>query len=247
MLGYELSENFIRPYFSNSIQKFWNSWHISLSSWLRDYIFFPLRRRLLRKEGLPKWVILFSPPLITMLVCGIWHGANWSFVIWGILHGCYLIIENYYRLRADSFVEKLGTKIISSLYQAFQTFITFILVCFGWVFFRANSINDAFLLLRNLTSLDIKEYMAALLAHDLNGFLKPFTFNGGLNQGDLLLSISLIGFLLGIEALSSRTDLNKKIDQMPIILRWSFYVAATFGIVLLSVDISTKNFIYFQF
>jgi len=247
MLGYELSENFNHPYFSNSIQKFWNSWHISLSSWLRDYIFFPLRRSLLKQKNLPEWIVQFSPPLITMLACGIWHGANWTFVIWGCLHGTYLIIENQFRHRADGYFEKLSSKIISGFYYTFQTCATFVLVCFGWIFFRANSISDSLLLLGNITRLNITYYLSAFLARDINEFLKPFIFNGGLNQGNLLLSVLLIIFLLSAEAMGSRMDINRKIDNLPTVIRWGYYVFATFGIILLSVDVSTRNFIYFQF
>jgi alginate O-acetyltransferase complex protein AlgI len=135
-----------------------------------------------------------------MLACGIWHGANWTFVIWGCLHGTYLIIENLFRHRTDRYFERLGSKTISGLYSTFQTCITFILVCFGWVFFRANSFNDALILLGNITKLNINYYTSAILARDINIFLKPFIFDGGLNQGNLLLSIVLIVFLLNIEA-----------------------------------------------
>jgi len=77
--------------------------------------------------------------------------------------------------------------------------------------------------------------------------LKPFIFNGGLNQGNLLLSVLLIIFLLSAEAMGSRMDINRKIDNLPTVIRWGYYVFATFGIILLSVDVSTRNFIYFQF
>ena len=133
------------------------------------------------------------------------------------------------------------------MYYASQTFITFMLVCFGWVFFRANNLSEAFLLLENIAQLNITYYATAIWAHDANKFLKPFIFNGGLNQGNLLLSILLIVFLLNIELLSSRFDLHQIFDNLPVILRWGLYVLATFGIVLLSVDVSTRNFIYFQF
>ena len=133
------------------------------------------------------------------------------------------------------------------MYYAFQTFMTFVLVCFGWIFFRANNISEAFLLLGNIAQLNIVYYVSAIWVHDPNKFLKPFIFNGGLNQGNLLLSILLIVFLLNIELLSSRLDLQQLFDNLPMILRWGFYVLATFGIVLMSVDVSTRNFIYFQF
>jgi alginate O-acetyltransferase complex protein AlgI len=247
ILGYELTENFNRPYFSNSIQKFWNSWHISLSSWVRDYIFFPLRRSLLRQKSLPGWLVQFFPPLITMLVIGIWHGANWTFIFWGFLHGSYLSFENLFRSRLDGYFGKIASKVVSSLYFSFQTGFTFILVCFGWVFFRANSIAEALLLLGNMTKLDIAYYGTAIFARDVNGFLKPFVFDGGLDQFNLLLSMLLIVFLLAGEALGGRMDLNQRLDRLPAVLRWGFYVLAAFGIVMLSVDVTTRNFIYFNF
>ena len=247
MLGYELTENFKNPYLVNSVQKFWNSWHISLSTWLRDYIFFPLRRRLLRNEKLPAWLVQYSPPLITMLVCGIWHGSNWTFLIWGFLHGNYLAFENHFRPGLDRFIDNLGSRTLAGVYSVFQTCFTFLLICFGWVFFRANSVSDALILLGNLTKLGISTYTSAIGAHNLNGFFKPFIFDGGLNQGNLILSFVLIVFVLSMESMSTHIDFNKKIDTFPLLLRWGFYVIATFMIILLSVDVSTQNFIYFQF
>jgi alginate O-acetyltransferase complex protein AlgI len=247
ILGYQLSENFNKPYFASSIQNFWNSWHISLSSWVRDYIFFPLRRRLLRQRSLPQWVTQISPPLITMLVIGIWHGANWTFVVWGLLHGSYLVVENRFRPRLDAHFMQPGSRIVSNLYSLFQTGFTFALVCFGWVFFRANSIGEALVLLGNITRLNISYYFSAIRALDLTGVLKPFVFDGGLDQNNLLLSIFLIVFLLSMEALSGRTNLNKSIDHLPTVLRWGFYVLAIFTIIFLSADVGTRNFIYFRF
>jgi alginate O-acetyltransferase complex protein AlgI len=143
LFGLNLMKNFAFPYFSRDIAEFWRRWHISLSTWLRDYVFFPLRRRLLRQKTLPAWLVQSLPPLATMLVSGIWHGANWTFIIWGALHGIYLIIENYLKPPTDRFFENFHSRIISGFYRAFQIYFTFTLICFGWVFFRADNMTHA--------------------------------------------------------------------------------------------------------
>jgi len=94
ILGFELPQNFNLPYTAQSFSEFWQRWHISLSVWLRDYIFFPLRRAALgSKNRLPAWLIIVAPPLVTMLVSGFWHGVGWTFVVWGAVHGIYLVAE----------------------------------------------------------------------------------------------------------------------------------------------------------
>jgi alginate O-acetyltransferase complex protein AlgI len=143
LFGLNLMKNFAFPYFSRDIAEFWRRWHISLSTWLRDYVFFPLRRRLLRQKTLPAWLVQSLPPLATMLASGIWHGANWTFIIWGALHGIYLIIENYLKPPMDRFFENFHSRIISGFYRAFQIYFTFTLICFGWVFFRADNMTHA--------------------------------------------------------------------------------------------------------
>lgn len=128
LLGFELTENFRRPYFSVSITDFWRRWHISLSSWLRDYVYIPMggsRCNKLRNS----WNIF-----VTFLVSGIWHGANWTFIVWGLMHGVLQIIEKllgWQKHNGGTF-----TRII-------RIVITFLLVNFAWVFFRMPSLNDA--------------------------------------------------------------------------------------------------------
>jgi D-alanyl-lipoteichoic acid acyltransferase DltB (MBOAT superfamily) len=98
LFGIELSVNFSRPFFARSFGDFWNRWHISFSSWLRDYIFFPLRRWFLQNK-FPSWMTLAFPPLLTMLFSGFWHGASFAMLLWGVLHGLYQIAEQLYRER----------------------------------------------------------------------------------------------------------------------------------------------------
>ena len=136
VMGFELRENFKRPYFSKSIREFWQRWHITLSTWFRDYVYIPLGG-----NRTIKWKWHYNI-LITFLVSGLWHGANWTFVIWGALHGTYLV---------TALILSNPKKIISSFLKKQNTFlnkfsdvaITFILVSFAWIFFRANNIEDA--------------------------------------------------------------------------------------------------------
>jgi D-alanyl-lipoteichoic acid acyltransferase DltB (MBOAT superfamily) len=247
LLGYRIAENFKNPYFSNSIQKFWNTWHISLSTWLRDYIFFPLRRNLMRQKNMPTILTIIIPPFITMFISGLWHGEGWNYLLWGILHGGYLIIENLIRPIIDPFFEKGRSELVAWSYQKLSIFFTFILICFGWLFFRAKSTADAFLLLKNIFKLDLYNYISSFSSEGLDAFLRPFIFDGGLNKENFLLSIFLIVFLLIIEYFGEKNNLIEKFNMLPVPLRWLFYVVGVFGIVMFSTDSSTQNFIYFNF
>ena len=125
LFGIELSKNFNTPYFSKNITEFWNRWHISLSHWLRDYIFFPINRALAqRSSNRNSWYVLAIPPMITMLVSGFWHGPNWQMLLWGALHGLYLVIERFINLR------RLPGNRNSS--GSISRLITFLIVILAW-------------------------------------------------------------------------------------------------------------------
>lgn len=124
ILGFNTITNFNRPYFSKSISEFWTRWHISLSSWMRDYVYIPLGGN--RVSSL-RWTINI---LITFFISGLWHGANWTFVIWGLLNGIYIVLEKYIK----------KTSAIS----------TFLLTCFAWIFFRSNNLNEAIFIIKSI-------------------------------------------------------------------------------------------------
>ncbi len=130
-LGFDLMENFRQPYFSTSPREFWRRWHISLSSWLRDYLYIPLGGN---RGG--KWQN-YRNLLLTMLLGGLWHGASWTFVIWGGLHGAWLAVHRW------SEGTSARTRVRGRLYQAFALLVTFHLVCLTWLFFRAESAEQA--------------------------------------------------------------------------------------------------------
>lgn len=125
MLGFSIPENFNQPYFANSIKEFWRRWHITLSSWFRDYLYIPLGGN---RKGLTRQIINI---LIVFFVTGFWHGASWNFVFWGLIHGFYQILS--------LFIEKLNLKIKNFI----NIFFTFNLVNFAWIFFRAKSLKQA--------------------------------------------------------------------------------------------------------
>lgn len=134
VMGFRLMKNFDNPYSSSSVTEFWRRWHISLSSWFKDYLFIPLGGSRVAVKKI--YINLF----IVFIVSGMWHGANYTFLIWGALHAFYVITERFFGAftnnKQKTFIQKL-----------LQNFITFFLVCFAWIFFRANSVGDAFTLI----------------------------------------------------------------------------------------------------
>jgi D-alanyl-lipoteichoic acid acyltransferase DltB (MBOAT superfamily) len=141
ILGYDLMENFKTPYFSKSITEFWRRWHISLSSWLRDYLYVNLGGN---RKGR---ILTYRNLMITMLLGGLWHGASWNFVVWGFLHGLYLGIERL--LKFPTYIESKSaiSKVISGV-------ISFNLVCIAWVFFRAENFSKSIGILSRIFEVD---------------------------------------------------------------------------------------------
>ena len=129
LLGFELTENFRRPYFAISITDFWHRWHISLSTWLKDYVYIPLGGS--RCSKIRSYWNIF----VTFLVSGIWHGANWTFIVWGVMHGVIQILEKAIGIQKYS-----GQ---NGFVKAVRILITFLLVNFAWIFFRLPSLEDA--------------------------------------------------------------------------------------------------------
>ncbi len=150
MLGFEIPENFNFPYIATSIRDFWKRWHITLSNWLQLYIFLPVAYRIMRKIGSDykfgfkvEDIAYITASFITMLICGIWHGAEWTFVIWGLFHGLFLIIEHW----------KLGKFMKKKVWKPLQIFYALFVVVIGWAIFRASDMSQAFDLLRSMAGL----------------------------------------------------------------------------------------------
>ena len=139
VLGFDLMTNFRRPYFAKNIQDFWGRWHISLSTWFRDYLYIPLGGS---RVAVPRWCFNV---FVVFMVSGLWHGASWTFIIWGALHGVYSIFGIIFKkLKVDVFLRKtLVTRVFSNLF-------IFGIVCFAWIFFRARNVHEALLICKSL-------------------------------------------------------------------------------------------------
>ncbi|HMQ53054.1 MAG TPA: MBOAT family protein [Anaerolineae bacterium] len=229
VMGFELMENFRRPYFATSPVDFWRRWHISLSTWFRDYVYIPLGGN---RVSVERW---YANLLIVFLVSGLWHGANWTFVIWGALHGLYVVGEvastGLRRRLAHSLQLDRRPQVQAVLAGVF----TFVLVWLAWLFFRANSVSDAFLLLGNLFQ-----------PSELNAIYSPWAgvvANPGL---ELALAVGLIGLLLLVEWLQARAWQLPVLTPQPRWLRWAAYLFLALAIMNLGIT-EEVPFIYFQF
>jgi D-alanyl-lipoteichoic acid acyltransferase DltB (MBOAT superfamily) len=157
LFGFNLTNNFKRPYFATSIKDFWNRWHITFSTWLRDYIFLPLAYFLsnrMKKQkyfyiSTEKWIYLIAI-MITFAICGIWHGVGWTYLIWGILFGLYLTYSNWTRDLQKKFRTRFNIRKTSNYYVIYKVLLTFVLVLFTWIFFRANTTREAFHIVKSI-------------------------------------------------------------------------------------------------
>jgi len=232
VLGYKLTQNFNRPYLAISIQDFWKRWHISLTTWLTDYVHTPLSRQRLVKMKF--YHLMLLSVFVTFVVSGFWHGAAWSFVVWGALHGLYAVASVVLRKPRQAVATRLGLLQRPRLHHAVKVAVTFNLVCFAYIFFRAPSLADAaFLTTRLLTgwphALSIgKAFVEAHLS-------------------DLVFAGFGILVVAGAELLQERRDLTALFAARPW-LRWSLYYAGAASILLLGAFYDrAETFIYFRF
>jgi D-alanyl-lipoteichoic acid acyltransferase DltB (MBOAT superfamily) len=223
ILGFDLMENFRQPYLAKSLTEFWRRWHISLSTWFRDYVYIPLGGN---RKGFGRTLVnLF----IVFLVSGLWHGANWTFVLWGLVHGLGVVVEAVF-----SRVRKGRAAVLTA---PVRWAITMVLVCAAWVFFRANSLEDAWYVFANLWVFTPEADMFAPFA---NGVLLP--------QAEFWLSIGLMGFLMLSDALDNAKAAHNRLLHTPQPFRWLTYYALGFGCLFaLAYGSVGQDFIYFQF
>ena len=232
VMGFELRENFKRPYFSKSIREFWQRWHITLSTWFRDYVYIPLGG-----NRTIKWRWYYNV-FITFLVSGLWHGANWTFVIWGALHGTYLIIALALTNPKKQF-SSLIQKQSKSFNKLLDVIITFILVAFAWIFFRANNLDDAIYIISNL----FVNYNEILNLSELRTQFRGI----GLFQEDLIKCFLLILALFLYSSYERSGNVWEKLQEKPKWIRWSIYYILVYGILFIAPHSNVNNFIYFQF
>lgn len=215
LFGIEIMKNFDAPYFSKSPREFWRRWHISLSTWFRDYVYIPIGGN---RIGFSKMQFNL---MLTFLISGLWHGANWTFLIWGFLHGMALCLQHYVEHK----------KIKLHLPGYFSGMLMFLFVCFAWIFFRAGNVHEAFLMISNL------------FRHSLPGEFNIF-FNAQiyLNRFALMLCVFVL-----IEIWMRNKQLTKWFNQSNMVLRWALYYIIVIFILYFGAFDNTPHFIYFQF
>lgn len=235
ILGFDLMNNFDKPYTAKSISEFWRRWHISLSTWFKDYVYIPLGGNRVSQK---RW---YFNQFVVFFLSGLWHGANWTFAIWGILHGIYIILSRLTRDIQNKFANKMGLTRFSKLYSVIRIIITFVLVDFAWIFFRANSLSDAMYICSNLFT-DISTGLSYAAISELLATL-------GIKKFDFLMGIISIVFLELIHKYQGESSIAKIINEKPLWIRWSFCYLILFAIILLGgygYEEHTQ-FIYFQF
>lgn len=234
ILGFDLMDNFRQPYFAESIQDFWRRWHISLSTWFRDYLYIPLGGN--RVGRLRRYANL----ILTFLASGLWHGAGLHFVIWGFLHGLYQIFGDITRPVREKLKSFCRITQKSRADRMLHRLCTFLLVCAAWIFFRADGVRDGI----------------HILIHSLRGWRFSFFTSGeiyglGLSRADLAILICAILVLLLIDCLHEKQiSIAKALQRLPLVPRWLAYfmlVLPVFLQALASFGEPASSFIYFQF
>jgi D-alanyl-lipoteichoic acid acyltransferase DltB (MBOAT superfamily) len=242
-LGFDIMTNFRRPYFARSLADFWRRWHISLTTWFKDYIYIPMGGN---RKGLPRQCINI---LVVFTISGLWHGAAWHFVAWGLIHGIIQVFERIYR----QITGRRRVIYTHSVGAAFSIILTFIVVCIAWVFFRADSITSACGICAKFTTLPaeiigyIKQIpqlgivetirqmfqLGSYVAHPISFFsLRAFG-----------ISIICILVLLIVDIYSRKHNLK---NHYPLVIHWVVYYALLLAIIS-NFGINTSQFIYFKF
>ncbi|MBQ7158028.1 MAG: MBOAT family protein [Treponema sp.] len=236
VFGFELGKNFNHPYLAQSVGDFWRRWHISLSSWLRDYVYIPLGGS---RVILPR---IYINLMLTFLVSGIWHGSSWSFVVWGLLHGVYQCMGR----ATKSIQEKLR------LPSVLKIFITFCLITVAWIFFRADTLQDALFIIRKIVLIpselihftDLKATLGSTNAiRDMFSLFDPAC--GGFKGMAKILLLS--GALWLIEMITAKRDGVQLFRSQKLIIRWILYLVFVLFLVYGTSDDYSGNFIYQNF
>ena len=234
ILGFRLMDNFNQPYFARSIGEFWHRWHISLSTWFRDYLYIPLGGN--RKGTLRKYINI----MIVFLVSGLWHGANWTFLIWGFLHGAFQVIGQITKPLKNWLTDLLGINREAASYKLGQMIITYILVNFAWIFFRAPHFTAAKAIIGNMFSYWNPWVLADGSLYDLG--LSPESFWVGIISILLLAGVSLAQYR-GIH-------IRERFAEQGLFFRWFVTLGLLFSIIIFGIygpGYSASQFIYFQF
>jgi len=218
LMGFDIMVNFRNPYFSKNIKEFWQRWHISLSSWLRDYLYIPLGGN---REGFLK---TNRNIFITMLLGGLWHGANWTFIVWGVLHSIYIMIT---RIVLEVFKKPFKDKKENGIFNKILNIaVTFTIVLLTWIFFRAENLTDALYILKSIFS--------------------PYVLLFIKGKANVVYGFMGILVVILLEYRSRNNIMGDVLQFRPVAVEWTVHYLVIFAIILFGVY-GGEQFIYFQF
>jgi D-alanyl-lipoteichoic acid acyltransferase DltB (MBOAT superfamily) len=224
VMGFDLMKNFDSPYHSRSISEFWKRWHISLSTWFKDYLYVPMGGSRTTRGR------IYRNLLVTFVVSGLWHGASWTYVVWGALNGLYLVFGQASSPLRKGLRQRIETYTGPTLVNAFGVLTTFSLTCLAWVFFRSNSLSDAWTVLSNIG----------------HGWSAGLTRVDEFTVFDVVVAGASLVVLEGVQVWRSiRKDAPNTLS-LPVYVRWPAYYALAAAVLVCGVFEGTQ-FIYFQF
>ncbi len=233
LFGFEMQDNFNQPYFGKSIVDFWRRWHISLTSWFREYLYFPLGGN--RKGTFRKYLNV----MIVFLVSGLWHGSSWNFVVWGFIHAVYQIVGTLTQAPREKLYGKLKIDMKSPIYRVWQSVWVFLLATFAWIFFRITSIKDGIGFVARMFT----EWNPWVL------FDKSL-FELGLSAQEWNVLLASLALLLAVSFLREKGIRADRIVEQKLPIRWAVYLLLIAAIVVFGIygpGYSANNFIYAGF
>ena len=233
VMGIDLMTNFRQPYFATSIQDFWRRWHISLSTWFKDYVYIPLGGSKINRAK------FYRNIFITFMISGLWHGASWTFVIWGLIHALYQIIGHVTKRHRERLIHRIKIDKFPKVLKIYKITVTFTLVCFAWIFFRANNLYDAYYIITHL-------FIDIALWSKVNYWFIIMN-NMGVSLFEASIVIISIGWLIIIEWLNEKKPIQYLLMEKPFYIRWAFYYILLIFIITWGVFYNASEFIYFQF
>jgi alginate O-acetyltransferase complex protein AlgI len=228
-----LTQNFNSPYLSTSIADFWRRWHITFSRWILDYIFKPLQ---MQWRNWKNWGTA-TALVVAFLISGIWHGASWGFVIWGSLHGLYMACSVFYKPYQKKLHKALGIE-KTKFQKYFKIVVTFNLICFAWVFFRANSVMDAWYVVTHL-------FINVVDSTNFRKYIEALSHNGT-SMWELTIALTSIGLLILITSLAKRQGVLMRFNNKPFWLSCCIYYGITMYLIIFGY-ISNQSFSYVRF
>jgi alginate O-acetyltransferase complex protein AlgI len=234
-MGYELMQNFNKPYMSTSISEFWQRWHISLSTWFRDYVYIPLGGNRL---GAARWCLNI---MIVFLISGIWHGANWTFLIWGLLNGVYLLIEHFLKKLVPQETRKPNTN--NMLLTMFHRIKVFLLITLAWVFFRAENLSQALYIIKHMF-VGLPEQIRQIFYNENFARLKLLYLHN--KPGSFVIALLLLALLMTVHHRQKTKEFSEWLTAKPTYVRWTAYYVLVLSFVTLGV-FNNSEFIYFKF